>query len=130
MAVTAYIGLGSNLGDRQKNLRQALDCLGQSGGVSVTKVSSFHETEPVGGPSGQGKYLNAAAELTTTLSAADLLAALLAIEQKLGRVRRERFGPRSIDLDLLLYGQEIIDRSEQPALQVPHPRMHQRLFVL
>jgi 3-oxoacyl-[acyl-carrier protein] reductase len=128
MPVTAYIALGSNLGDRAQHLDQALQFMGQSPGITITKVSAYHETEPVGGPPGQGKYLNAAAELLTTLEAVDLLRLLLDVENKLGRVRHEHHGPRTIDLDLLLFGLEKI--SSDPDLIVPHPRMHERMFVL
>jgi 2-amino-4-hydroxy-6-hydroxymethyldihydropteridine diphosphokinase len=127
MPVTAYIALGSNLGDRRAHLDRALQELARRPGVAVTRVSSYHETEPVGGPPGQGRYLNAAAELNTELGPEQLLQVLLEIEQSLGRVRQERFGPRTIDLDLLLHGDQILDR---PDLTVPHPRMHERLFVL
>ena len=127
--ITAYIALGSNLGDRAQHLDQALQFLAQSPGVAVVKVSAYHETAPVGGPAGQGPYLNAAAELHTTLAADQLLRLLLDIENKLGRVRREHHGPRTVDLDLLLFGQEKIT-STNPDLIVPHPRMHERLFVL
>ncbi len=124
---TAYIALGSNLGDRQEHLDRALALLQEQPGVVVTQVSSYHETEPVGGPPGQEKYLNAAAELETDLDPADLLRVLLAVERQLGRVRAERDGPRTIDLDLLLYGDLVRD---EPGLEIPHPRMHQRSFVL
>ena len=124
---TAYIALGSNLGDRSGYLEQALNALRQTEGVEVTRVSPVYETRPVGGPPGQGAYLNAVAELRTTRDAHDLLNVLLAIEQGLGRVRHERDGPRTIDLDLLLYG-DLICQDE--SLTVPHPRMHERLFVL
>lgn len=127
MTVTAYIGLGSNLGDRRDYLDRALRALDEHGGIEVEKVSSYRETEPVGGPPGQGGYLNAAAALRTDLSADDLLKMLLQVEQTLGRVRSERHGPRTIDLDLLLYGDLIV---EHPWLIVPHPLMHERLFVL
>ena len=131
MSVTAYIALGSNLGDRAANLRQALALFAGYDGIDVVRASSFHETDPVGGPPGQGRYLNAAAELQTTLSAPDLLRALLDVEQKLGRVRLEKDGPRTLDLDLLLYGQEILDLKKPDLdLRVPHPRLHERLFVL
>src|ERR1700674_4283047 len=105
MSITAYIALGSNLGDREANLRQALALLAGHDGIEVARVSSFHETDPVGGPPGQGRYLNAAAELATTLTAPELLGALLEVETKLGRVRQEKDGPRTLDLDLLLFGQ-------------------------
>src|SRR5947209_7207742 len=123
----AYIALGSNLGDRAAWLEQALKTLREHPAIAVLRVSSFLETEPVGGPGGQGRYLNAAAELETTLSAEELLQALLAVEARLGRVRAERFGPRTIDLDLLLYGSLTC---EGPNLTLPHPRMHEREFVL
>ncbi len=129
MAVTAYIALGSNLGDRTANLQQALALLGRQDGIHVERVSRFHETDPVGGPPGQGRYLNAAAELATTLTAPELLGVLLDVENQLGRVRREKDGPRTLDLDLLLYRQEVLDLAT-PNLKVPHPRLHERLFVL
>jgi 2-amino-4-hydroxy-6-hydroxymethyldihydropteridine diphosphokinase len=127
MPATAYIALGSNLGDRRSLLEQALQLLREQPGVRVTAVSSYHETEPVGGPGGQGMYLNAAAELQTDLAPAELLRLLLDVERRLGRVRAERFGPRTIDLDLLLYGDAVSDDAE---LTLPHLRMHERLFVL
>jgi 2-amino-4-hydroxy-6-hydroxymethyldihydropteridine diphosphokinase len=127
MTVTAYVGLGSNLGDRQANLDRAIEALQDSPQVEVTQVSSYYETEPVGGPPGQGDYLNAVLELQTDLTAAELLQLLLDIERRLGRVRRERHGPRNIDLDLLLYGEAVLDES---GLVVPHPAMHERGFVL
>jgi 2-amino-4-hydroxy-6-hydroxymethyldihydropteridine diphosphokinase len=127
MPTTAYIALGSNLGDRQDYLDRALQALQEHPDIVVTQVSKSHETTPVGGPPGQGPYLNAAAELQTDLGPAELLAVLLEIERQLGRVRGERFGPRTIDLDLLLYGDLI---HEDPRLTVPHPLMAQRAFVL
>lgn len=122
----AWIGLGSNLGDRESNLRAALRRLGEAEGVRVAAVSSFVETAPVGGPE-QPDYLNAAAELETTLAPRELLRLLLGVEADLGRVRKEHWGPRTIDLDLLLYGDRVIDL---PDLKVPHPLMAQRRFVL
>src|SRR5438132_5073026 len=127
MGAKAYIALGSNLGDRQALLEQALKALREHPAVAVLRVSSVFETEPVGGPAGQGRYLNAAAELETSLAAEELLQALLNVEARLGRVRAERFGPRTIDLDLLLYGTLTC---ESPQLTLPHPRMHEREFVL
>ena len=127
MGTTAYIALGSNLGERGENLERALQALQESPGVEVTQMSSFYETAPVGGPTGQENYLNAAAELQTDLEPRELLRVLLEVEQRLGRVRRERFGPRTIDLDLLLYGDRVI---QDDALIVPHPRMQERPFVL
>src|SRR5262245_11950287 len=123
----AYIGLGSNLGDRKNNLDQAIERLRSHPDIQVTKVSQYFETEPVGGPPNQEKFLNAAAEIVTELEPHDLLQALHHIEERLGRVRRDINEARTVDLDLLLYGQEII---QSPRLMVPHPRMHERLFVM
>ncbi|MDP6439508.1 MAG: 2-amino-4-hydroxy-6-hydroxymethyldihydropteridine diphosphokinase [Candidatus Brocadiia bacterium] len=123
---TAYIGLGSNLGDREGTLRVALEELGRREGVRVTAVSRFRETEPVGGPA-QGRFLNGVAELRTTLGARELLSLLHEMEDRFGRERTVHWGPRTLDLDLLLYGDAVID---EPGLTVPHPRMHERPFVL
>jgi 2-amino-4-hydroxy-6-hydroxymethyldihydropteridine diphosphokinase len=123
----AYIGLGSNLGDRRQNIRSALDLLGQASGVRVTRTSTLLENPAVGGPVGAPAFLNAAAELKTTLSPQELLNTLLQVEQKLGRVRGEKWGPRIIDLDLLLYGDRVL---KTPGLTVPHSLMHERGFVL
>jgi 2-amino-4-hydroxy-6-hydroxymethyldihydropteridine diphosphokinase len=127
MPVTAYVALGSNLGDREDYLNRAVAGLRERPGINVTRVSSYHETEPVGGPPGQGKYLNAALELQTELPPDQLLAVLLDVEQQLGRIRHERFGPRTVDLDLLFYGDLI---RNEPNLILPHPRMAERPFVL
>jgi 2-amino-4-hydroxy-6-hydroxymethyldihydropteridine diphosphokinase len=127
MTVTAYIALGSNLGDRQGYLDRALTELRARPGIEVIRVSHYLNTKPVGGPPGQGPYLNAAAELRTTLEPKELLGVLLEVEQMLGRERHERFGPRTIDLDLLLYGDLVCNDAD---LTVPHPRMHERRFVL
>jgi 2-amino-4-hydroxy-6-hydroxymethyldihydropteridine diphosphokinase len=127
MTATAYIALGSNLGDRRAHLDRAIQILRQTPGIAVTRVSSYHDTAPVGGPPGQGRYLNAAAELRTDLSPDDLLRVLLGVEQDLGRVRREKDGPRTLDLDLLLYG-DVIQKDSH--LAIPHPRLHERRFVL
>ena len=124
--VICYIGLGSNVGDREANLKSALETLGKQDGVEIAKVSHFYETDPVGGPP-QGKYLNGAAELATTLKPEQLLDQLQQIEDHLGRKRAVRWGPRTIDLDVLLYGEEVIGT---PRLTVPHPLMHERAFVL
>jgi 2-amino-4-hydroxy-6-hydroxymethyldihydropteridine diphosphokinase len=121
------IAIGSNLGDRDANLRQALHALESHPEIQLTAISHFHETAPVGGPADQGAYLNAAARLQTTLGPEALLAVLLETEAQLGRTREVHWGPRTIDLDLLLYGEQIID---QPNLQVPHPLLQQRRFVL
>ena len=123
----AFIGLGANLGEREETLRRALDLLAAEPGLELRRVSTFRETEPVGYLD-QPRFVNAAAEVETELSAADLLALLLDVERRLGRVRGgPRFGPRTIDLDLLLYGDETI---REPGLRVPHPRLHERRFAL
>jgi 2-amino-4-hydroxy-6-hydroxymethyldihydropteridine diphosphokinase len=127
MTVTAYIALGSNLGDRRGRLDQALQALRGRAGVTVSGMSPVYETAPVGGPPGQGPYLNAVAELQTDLPADALLDVLLEVERGLGRVRTEKHGQRTIDLDLLLYDDLVRD---DPHLTLPHPRLHQRLFVL
>jgi 2-amino-4-hydroxy-6-hydroxymethyldihydropteridine diphosphokinase len=123
---TAFVGIGSNLGDRETHLRTALHALGAEEGIDVVAVSRLRETEPVG-PVEQGPFLNGAVQVTTELPPRELLARLLNIEERLGRVRGERFGPRTIDLDLLVYGDEIVD---EPGLTVPHPRLHDRRFAL
>ena len=123
----AYIGLGANLGDRAAMLRAAVEQLSAEPGIEVVAVSPVHETEPVG-YTAQPPFLNAAAAVETELPARDVLDRLLGIERRLGRTRDgPRFGPRTIDLDLLLYGDERID---EPGLEVPHPRLHERLFAL
>jgi 2-amino-4-hydroxy-6-hydroxymethyldihydropteridine diphosphokinase len=127
MPPTAYIALGANTGDRRANLSAALASLNETEQVSVIKVSDFLENPAVGGPPDSPPFLNAAAEIETTLPPADLLARMLDIEQSLGRIRREKWGPRPIDLDLLLFADQII---HQPGLSIPHPLMHQRSFVL
>jgi 2-amino-4-hydroxy-6-hydroxymethyldihydropteridine diphosphokinase len=126
--VTASIGLGSNLGDRRAALLTALDAIEKLGGTSVLRVSDCMETEPVS-PIPQPRYLNAAAIIETALPPRHLLHQLLAIERSLGRDRtkEQRWGPRTLDLDLLLYGDRIID---EPGLTIPHPRLHERAFVL
>ena len=123
----AYVGLGSNLGDRAATLREALSRLGEAQGVEVVAASPFVETAPVGGPPGQPKFLNAAARLSVELAPDALLDLLLRLEAELGRERAERWGPRTLDLDLLLYDDLILDTAR---LTVPHPRMHEREFVL
>jgi 2-amino-4-hydroxy-6-hydroxymethyldihydropteridine diphosphokinase len=122
----AFVGIGSNLGDREATLRRAVELLAAEDGIDVVAVSELRETEPVG-PVEQGPFLNGAVRLATELPPRQLLARLLAIEQRLGRVRKERFGPRTIDLDLLVYGEQVID---EPGLKVPHPRLHERRFAL
>jgi 2-amino-4-hydroxy-6-hydroxymethyldihydropteridine diphosphokinase len=123
----AYIALGANVGDRQQNIRAALDKLTSTEGVQVLHVSSLIENPAVGGPPDSPPFLNGAAEVSTSLSPAALLERLLQIEREIGRVRREKWGPRPIDLDLLLYGDQVL---ATPGLTLPHPLMHQRRFVL
>jgi 2-amino-4-hydroxy-6-hydroxymethyldihydropteridine diphosphokinase len=124
----SFVGLGSNLGDPQEQIRRALELMAAEEGVEVVAVSALRETDPVGYED-QPRFLNGAAELRTSLSARELLGRLLAIERRLGRVRGEgpRFGPRTIDLDLLLHGDEVV---AEPGLVVPHPRLHERRFAL
>jgi 2-amino-4-hydroxy-6-hydroxymethyldihydropteridine diphosphokinase len=124
----AHIGLGSNLGDREATLREALRRLDAVDGIAVVAVSSFRETDPVG-VLDQPRFVNAAAELETSLRPHDLLDRLLEVERALGRDRTQeaRWGPRTVDLDLLLYGNETVD---EPWLEVPHPRLAERAFVL
>ena len=120
------IGLGSNLGDRRATLESALARLQGLAGIEVTAVSSAYETSPVG-PVPQADFLNAAAELRTSLEPRPLLEALLSTERDHGRRRRQRWGPRSLDLDLLLMGDR---RVEEPGLTIPHPQLAFRRFVL
>jgi 2-amino-4-hydroxy-6-hydroxymethyldihydropteridine diphosphokinase len=123
----AYIGLGSNLGDQEATIHRALELLGADDDIEVTAVSTLVETDPVGYEN-QPRFLNGVAALLTELPARDLLERMFAVERELGRTRTgPRFGPRTIDLDLLLYGQESMD---EPGLRVPHPRLAERRFVL
>ena len=124
-AVIAYIGLGANLGDAVQAVREAIAEVGKLPQTTVTRQSSLYRTEPVdaGGPD----YVNAVAEISTRLAAPDLLAQLQRLEQAAGRARPYRNAPRTLDLDLLLYGSARIDSAQ---LQVPHPRMNTRAFVL
>ena len=122
----AWIGLGSNLGDRRENLEGALRALDTRDDVCVAAASRLRETAPVGGPP-QGRFLNGTAELVTRLSPYQLLSALHEVEADFDRTRDVRWGPRTLDLDLLLYEGRVIDT---PELKVPHPRMHERRFVL
>jgi len=124
---TALIGLGSNVGDRQQTLDRALELLARDPAVRIVARSRWHETAPVGGPPGQGPFLNGAALLETSLEPGPIASLLLETEARLGRERRGRWGPRTLDLDLLLYGERII---EAPCLVVPHARMAWRRFVL
>jgi 2-amino-4-hydroxy-6-hydroxymethyldihydropteridine diphosphokinase len=123
----AYVGLGANLGDRERTLREAAAALAVEDGIEVVAVSTLRETEPVG-VGEQPPFLNGAVALDTTLGARELLDRLLAVEQRFGRVRTPgEHGPRTLDLDLLLFGDAQID---EPGLTVPHPRLHERRFVL
>ncbi|HEV2689081.1 MAG TPA: 2-amino-4-hydroxy-6-hydroxymethyldihydropteridine diphosphokinase [Bryobacteraceae bacterium] len=123
----AYVALGSNLGNRERNLRDALARLDQTPEIRVAHISSFLENPAVGGPPDSPPFLNAVAEVQTTLAPGELLNRLLSIERELGRQRREKWGPRTIDLDLILYGNQVL---RAPGLSVPHPLMHERRFVL
>jgi len=121
-----FVGIGSNLGDREFLIRKAIEGLRDLPRTVVVRVSSLYDTDPVG-DTDQPAYLNAVACLETGLPARDLLWQMLLIETRMGRVRRQRWGPRPIDLDLLFYGKEII---REPDLTVPHPEAHRRAFVL
>jgi 2-amino-4-hydroxy-6-hydroxymethyldihydropteridine diphosphokinase len=123
----AYVGLGANLGDREHTLRAAVDALAAEDEIDVVAVSTLRETEPVG-VGAQPNFLNGVVALDTTLGARELLERLLALEQRFGRVRvHGEHSPRTLDLDLLLYGEEQVD---EPGLTVPHPSLHERRFVL
>jgi 2-amino-4-hydroxy-6-hydroxymethyldihydropteridine diphosphokinase len=124
----AFVGLGSNLGDQQGLIAAALELLGSEEGIEVVALSTLRETDPVGYED-QPRFLNGAAELDTELPPRELLGRLLEIERRLGRVRGQgpRFGPRTIDLDLLLVDGVILD---EPGLTLPHPRLQERRFVL
>ena len=122
-----FIGIGSNEGDRLTNISAAVKALGTMKGVRVVQMATIIETEPVGGPP-QEPYLNTVVELETGIPPLELLKNLQEIERELGRLPSAvRWGPRPIDLDMLLYGERIVD---QPGLQIPHPRLHGRRFVL
>ena len=120
----AYLGLGTNMGNRQQNLELALEEIDDF--AEITKKSSIHETKPVGYKD-QDDFLNMAIEIKTNLKPIDLLARLQEIEHKMGRVREIKNGPRIIDLDILIYGEQVIENEN---LKIPHPRMHKRSFVL
>jgi 2-amino-4-hydroxy-6-hydroxymethyldihydropteridine diphosphokinase len=122
----AYLALGSNEGDRLSTLQRAVDLLDAAAGIAVRRSSRIYETEPVGGPP-QPDFLNAVVEARTSLDARELLEVCHRVERSLGRERTVRWGPRTIDIDILTYGRERID---EPDLVVPHPRMHERGFVL
>jgi len=121
--VRAFLGMGSNLGDSRRLLRDALEAIGDR----VVAVSPLYETEPVGGPPGQPNYLNVVVELDTDQTPRELLGLARRLEAGAGRVRAERWGPRTLDVDVLLVGDMKVD---EPDLVVPHPRMHERRFVM
>jgi len=123
----AHVGVGSNLGDREKTIRRAVELLREAEGVDVVSVSTLRETEPWG-PVEQPPFLNGALAIETDLGPQEVLAVLLEVERALGRVREgERWGPRTIDLDVLLFGDLVVD---EPGLTIPHPRLHERGFAL
>jgi 2-amino-4-hydroxy-6-hydroxymethyldihydropteridine diphosphokinase len=125
--VRAYVGLGANLGDREGSIRRAVELLSQEPAIEVVAVSTLRETDPVGYLD-QPRFLNGAAAVETELAPRELLDRLLAVERAIGRTRGgPRFGPRTIDLDLLVYGDEIVS---EPGLRVPHPRLRERSFAL
>lgn len=126
MGTRSFVGLGSNLGDRLANLQRAVELLAAQHDLSIVRSSRVYETDPVGGPP-QPDYLNAVVEAETDLSARELLGACQGVEETLGRVRAERWGPRTIDIDILTYDDERVD---DPDLTIPHPRMLERGFVL
>jgi 2-amino-4-hydroxy-6-hydroxymethyldihydropteridine diphosphokinase len=124
---TAYVGVGANLGDRRATIERAIELLGGAPGVELLAVSSLRETDPVG-LEDQPRFLNGAVALETTLTARELLELLLAVERSLGRTRDgPRFGPRTIDLDLLVHGDAEL---HEAGLTLPHPRLHERRFAL
>jgi len=125
--VRAYIALGANLAIREHSIGESLRLLAEDPQIRVTRTSSLFDNPSVGGPPGAPRFLNAAAEIETTLRATDLLNRLLVVERQLGRTRQTKWEPRVIDLDLLLYGNEVIDIT---GLKVPHPLMQGRRFVL
>ncbi|MGI6452607.1 MAG: 2-amino-4-hydroxy-6-hydroxymethyldihydropteridine diphosphokinase [Syntrophomonadaceae bacterium] len=126
MAVTAYVGLGSNLGDKIQNLKNAVKEIEKIAKTQVTRQSSLYLTEPWG-KQDQEEFVNQVIEISTQLTPRELLSWLQQIEIKMGRKRKEKWGPRIIDLDILLYGDQV---KEEEDLRIPHPYMRQRLFVL
>jgi 2-amino-4-hydroxy-6-hydroxymethyldihydropteridine diphosphokinase len=125
--VICYLGVGSNLGNRRKNIKLAVKLVGAIENTAVIKVSKLWESAPWAGPAGQPNYLNAALKISTNLTPLSLLKKLKEIENEIGRIPAVRFGPRLIDLDILLYGDRIIHSKD---LTVPHPRMFKRDFVI
>jgi 2-amino-4-hydroxy-6-hydroxymethyldihydropteridine diphosphokinase len=124
---TAFLGLGANLGERLVTLQGARRALAHQALLEIAATSPLYETTPVGGPPGQDLYFNAVLQVNTILSAQQLLACCRAVEDLFARSREQRWGARTLDIDLLLYGSLVLD---EPALQLPHPRLHLRRFVL
>ncbi len=123
-----YLGVGSNLGERRKNIKLALQKINRLKEIKIIKVSKIIESEPVGGPTGQGKFLNAVLKIKTNLTPSNLLKKLKIIETELGRPKRHiRYGPRTMDLDILFYGDKMIKKR---GLEIPHPRIFEREFVI
>ncbi len=122
-----FLGIGSNLGNRYKNIKLALEKINRLKDTQILESSRIIESEPVGGPLEQGKFLNAVLKMRTALSPSLLLKKLKNIEKELGRIKSVRFGPRAIDLDILLYGDKILKNKK---LEIPHPRMFARDFVI
>jgi len=125
--VICYLGIGSNLGNRRKNIKMAVEKIKALEDTKVLKVSSIIETEPEGGPVNQGKFLNAALKIKTSIPPLLLLRRLKKIEESLGRTKTVRYGPRTIDLDILFYGDKIIYHRD---LTIPHPKVFNRPFVI
>ena len=124
---TVFVGIGTNLGDRQANIDRALELLKENEDIEIMAVSKIIETEPVDGPP-QGSFLNGILKIKTDLLPLELLSQLKMVERRLGRVKKEQNGPRTMDLDILFYDDVVI--VDGKSLQIPHPRMHERSFVL
>jgi len=122
----AYIGIGSNLGDKLENCRRAMEAIGADARNRLIRRSRFYRTEPVG-KKDQEWFINAVVAVETTMRPRELMEFLLSVEKGMGRIRQERWGPRIIDLDILFYGDRVLD---EEGLQIPHPRLHERRFVL
>jgi len=125
--VTCYLGIGSNLGNRSKNIRLAIQKIRALKNTELIKISGIIETKPMGGPRNQNKFLNAAIKIKTNLTPSLLLKKFKKIEIELGRTKTLRYGPRVIDLDILFYGDKIINRNN---LEIPHPKVFKREFVI
>jgi len=125
--ITSYIGVGSNLGNRSRNIDEAIEFLDGHREIFVNRISSIYQTDPQGGPAGQEKFLNGVVEIRTSLHPISLLRELKIIEKRLKREETVKDGPRTIDLDILAYGDRVMER---PGLSIPHPRLTNRNFVL